>query len=203
MSGKLIVFEGANEVGKSTLAALLYTDLKTKGIDCELLAFPGNEDGTLGRHINDLHHGAVRFGVRQVQPTSLQLLHIAAHIDTIETRIVPAISANKVIILDRFWWSTWVYGMVHSANEQSLRMMLELERNHWGSVLPSIVFLVTRVAPLTPLYEKSAWQGIVALYSELAERERTGYPIEAVGNDRSLEKTYSQVSLSVKNLLAF
>ena len=203
MNGRLIVFEGANEVGKSTLAALLYTELKTKGVACELFAFPGNEDGTLGRHVNDLHHGAARFGVRCIQPTSLQLLHLAAHVDAIETKIVQAISEGNVVVLDRFWWSTWVYGVAHSANEQSLKMMLDLERNHWGTILPAVVFLVTRNGPLTPLYEMSAWRNIVRLYNDLAKCERAHYPIEAVSNDRSLEKTYAEISRSVRNLLRF
>jgi thymidylate kinase len=200
MSGKLIVFEGANEVGKSTLAALLYTDLKTKGIECELLAFPGNEDGTLGRHINDLHHGAVRFGVRHIQPTSLQLLHVAAHIDAIETKIIPALSQGKVVVLDRFWWSTWVYGTAHSVSEQSLKLMLDIERSHWEMALPTVVFLMTRRIPLTPLYEMPAWRNIAALYDDLANRECPQYPIKTVSNDRSLEITYSEISRFVKDL---
>lgn len=203
MNGKLIVFEGANEVGKSTLAALLYTELKTKGVACELFAFPGSEDGTLGRHVNDLHHGAARFGVRRIQPTSLQLLHVAAHVDAIDTKITPALSQDKVVILDRFWWSTWVYGTANSANEESLKMMLDLERNHWGKVLPDVVFLVTRNAPITPLYEMPAWRNIAALYSDLAKHERPRYLIETVHNDRSLEKTYSEVSRSVRKFLKF
>jgi thymidylate kinase len=197
MAGALIVFEGANEVGKSTLAAFLYTNLKLKGVPCDLLAFPGNENGTLGRHIYELHHGGIRFGVNRMEPTSLQLLHIAAHVDNIETAIVPALSAGRVVILDRFWWSAWVYGTAKGANARSLEQMVQIEHTHWGETRPSIVFLVRRRAPVTPLYDPVEWQQVARLYENLANRESGRYRIEPVDNDTTVDAAYSIVAQHV------
>ena len=83
-------------------------------------------------------------GERSVHPVSLQLLHIAAHVDAIENRILPTLRKGIDIVLDRYWWSTWVYGVISGGNVVSLKAMIELEQLHWGGVLPTIVFLVVR-----------------------------------------------------------
>ena len=201
MNGKLIVFEGVNEVGKSTLAASLYTNLFGRSIESELFAFPGNRVGTLGRHIYEMHHGAKRLGIDNINPTSLQLLHIAAHIDSVESLIIPALSKGKVVILDRFWWSTYVYGRATGANDKSLLQMIELECQHWGRWIPDIVFLVKREIPVTPLYDQADWDRIANLYEELANKETGKYPIERVRNDGPVDVAYTQVSRAVDLLL--
>jgi dTMP kinase len=187
MAGKLIVFEGANEVGKSTLAALLYTALRSRNIACDLVAFPGNVAGTLGRHVYELHHGASRFGVARIDATSLQLMHIAAHVDAIEHIIKPAIECDRVVILDRFWWSTQVYGTAGLANQHSVELMIEIERHHWGSIAPDVMFLVNRTMPVTPLYNMDDWRKIAQLYKDLAFCESSTYRVKLVENDGPID----------------
>ena len=75
--GRLIVFEGPDGVGKSTLAAKLTDRLRKTGVPCKYMAFPGRQPGSLGRLVYDLHHDAHGFGLNEFSPTSLQLLHIA------------------------------------------------------------------------------------------------------------------------------
>ena len=190
MAGKLIVFEGANEVGKSTLAALLFTDLRRHGVPCELIAFPGNAVGTLGRHVYELHHGFARFGIERIVPTSLQLLHIAAHIDAIEQTIIPALESGCVVLLDRFWWSALVYGAASGADPISIESMVSIERHHWRNILPNLIILVRRAAPVTPLYDAEEWQKLVSLYSGLAKREKHTCRIEEISNDGAVDETF-------------
>ena len=54
--GRLIVFEGPDGVGKSTLAEQLTVHLREAGVPCEHLAFPGRQPGSLGHLVYDLHH---------------------------------------------------------------------------------------------------------------------------------------------------
>lgn len=142
--GKLIVLEGPDGVGKSTFARLLTIRLCEAGIQCEHLSFPGNRSGTLGRFVNDLHHKTSGVRLAEVNPTSLQLLHIAAHIDTIEAHILPALRVGKWVIHERYWWSTWVYGLAFGVSETSLEAMIQLEQLHWGLVKPVILVLLER-----------------------------------------------------------
>ena len=105
------------------------------------------------------------------------------------------------MILDRFWWSTWVYGSANSANLRSLELMIEIERNHWGNVVPNIVFLVTRTIPVTPLYDINDWRHIAALYSDLASRENSNYRIEVINNEQTIDVANSEIFRLTSTLL--
>ena len=180
--GGLYVFEGADGVGKSALARGFAHHLRTAGLDCEELTFPGREEGTLGRLVYELHHAPMQYGVSGLSPASLQLLHVAAHIDVIERRIRPILEHGGIVILDRFWWSTMVYGAVRGVSEAILRGMRELELASWGTVRPTGLFLVRRKEPLRD-EPVSEWRRIVTQYESFAVAERGYCPVHAIDND--------------------
>src|SRR3989304_3864395 len=132
--GALYVFEGPDGVGKSELAKRLAHVLRASSVDCEWLAFPGREPGTLGSLVYGLHHAPDQIGVQTLSATALQAMHIAAHIDAIEARILPALRAGKTIVLDRYWWSTKVYGLVGGANAAAIEELIQAELLSWGAV---------------------------------------------------------------------
>jgi thymidylate kinase len=198
--GKLLVFEGPDGVGKSTLAQGLTTHMEAHGVPCKYLAFPGREPGTLGHHVYMLHHDLPRFGIESIAPVSLQLLHIAAHIDAIERAILPALRCGQHVILDRFWWSTWVYGMVAGVPRQSLEDMIRLEITHWDQTIPSAVFLIERSASLRPAEDIDRWRQLVAAYKELEGREQHLYPVCTVHNDYAVSEALDQILATVAAL---
>src|SRR5215469_3428530 len=118
--GNLIVFEGADGIGKTQLTKRVTEHLTAHGVACVPMAFPGLQAGTLGWLVNELHHNCASCGVAKIDPTSMQVLHIAAHIDAIEQQIRPALESGTWVILDRFWWSTLVYGRILGARPKSL-----------------------------------------------------------------------------------
>lgn len=192
-TGKLFVFEGPDGVGKTTLAAKFAEHLTSHGMACDLMSFPGREHGTLGHLVYQLHHDAARFEISSIQPTSLQMLHIAAHIDAIETRILPALSEGQHIVLDRFWWSTWVYGVVAKANRQALRAMIRAERAHWGRIQPSHAFLMARAIPLREMEDGDHWKELCIEYQTLAGGERRRYPVHVIDNDDTVGESLSRI----------
>jgi thymidylate kinase len=171
-----------------------------RGIPCDYFAFPGHEAGTLGRHIYDFHHNPVQFGVELVNPTSLQVLHIAAHLDTIERHILPTLERGRSIVLDRFWWSTWVYGKVAGVNRRSLEAMLNVEFAHWNEVLPTIAFLLSRTTIFPQGGTIDAWKKLCAAYYELADEQKRRYPVQIVRNDRDIEETLDQILKAIAGL---
>ena len=199
--GRFIVFEGLDGVGKSTLAEHLTSRLRDAGIPCRYLAFPGWESGTLGRLVYDLHHDAPGLDVGEVNSTSLQVLHIAAHIDAIERDILPALRAGTWIVLDRFWWSTWVYGAAFGVPESSLEAMIELEQLHWGQVKPDVLFLVERDDG-TPNDSVGFRNKVIGRYRELADRERDNGHVVTLRNDSSIEDALGDLWNAITPLAA-
>jgi thymidylate kinase len=122
--GKLLVFEGPDKTGKSSLAHGVTTWLEARGASPVLLGFPGNRPGTLGNLVYRVHHHPEDYGIRKLNPLSLQTLHIAAHIDAIEQVILPALRSGAWVVLDRFWWSTFVYGLAGNVDGRSLELLI-------------------------------------------------------------------------------
>ena len=119
--GKLIVFDGPDGIGKSQLSSDVAAWLNQEGISTQKLSFPGNAENTFGKLVYEIHHKyRDLFQIPAIDPLSMQTLHIAAHIDEIDRAIRPAINSGSWIVLDRFWWSTWVYGMASSVNRKCL-----------------------------------------------------------------------------------
>lgn len=197
--GSLFVFEGPDGVGKSALAGLLFDTLTATSLDCELLTFPGREPGTLGRFVYELHHAPHQVGVSGVSSSALQAAHIAAHIDAIEARILPALKSGKTIILDRYWWSTKVYGVVGGANESVITKLIQAELASWNGVRPSVVFLIERNEPLREEPQRE-WRRWRSTYRKLADAESASYPVCTVSNDGRIEDALEQVLRSVRTL---
>jgi len=185
---RLIVFEGVDAAGKSTVSAEFLKRLLNQGEAAKRLTFPGRDPGTLGNLVYQLHHDPLSQGVERLSPASLQALHIAAHLDAIETVIAPTLEAGETVIPDRYWCSTWVYGIVGGANPLVLRELIAAERSAWGRWQPGIVFHVIRNSP--PKDEPiESWEMLGREYDALAEQESKSYPVLRLQNDCSLDET--------------
>jgi dTMP kinase len=193
--GQFIVFEGIDGVGKTTLAKRLINELRKDGVPCEGASFPGRESGTLAAHIYRLYHRPSRFGVRAIDHSALQLLLTAAHIETIQSRILPSLHAGRTVILDRFWWSTWVYGRASGVSGRFLAGLLEIEDLAWSGFQPNRVFLVTRSHRTRYAGERNQRRRLSALYRSLARREaaRGAYSVSILSNDGAIDQTMQKL----------
>ncbi len=200
MRGRLVVLEGADGVGKSTLAQLLITQLRESRIASELISFPGKELGTLGHHIYEFHQRPESFGVTSVNPVSLQLLHVAAHIDAIENRIRPLLEKGIWIVLDRFWWSTWVYGVIGGIPRRSLKAMIDLERKHWGAITPDAIILVTRRESLRANERSAHWFALESAYRKLASEEAQKVRVHVIDNAVTPQEAIQQTTQVLRDM---
>lgn len=190
--GRLIVLEGPDGVGKSTIAGGLVEGLRAQGQEVTFRHFPGQENGTLGKLVYSVHHDLKGFGVNDCRPASLQLLHVAAHIDLIENQILPAIERGDTVVLDRYWWSTYAYGLEYGVPRESLELMIRLEEFHWRRVLPSYLFLITRNEPFRRELTEEQWQRIQKCYRELADQENR-HPVRVIENMGDVEDSIKEV----------
>ena len=195
--GRLIVFEGPNEVGKTTLVDAAVTALRARGGEVVSLAFPGHEAGTLGALVYQLHHAPGEFGLKDLAPASLQLLHIAAHIDALDRTILPALARGKTVVLDRFWWSTLVYGSVAGADRSILEQMVAMEKGRWAQHRPEVVFLVQRRQPLKPVPDFLIWGRVAREYAALAKRENVHQRVIRIYNEDNLANAIKRVQRAI------
>ncbi len=191
--GRLIVFEGPDKVGKTSIAHQTVAALQASGIDCEYLAFPGRKEGTLGYLVYRLHHNPEEYQVNSINQTSLQIMHIAAHIDAIESYILPTLLTGKTIILDRFWWSTIVYGTVRGVPKKALRTMVDLELLYWKDRQPDMAFLIEREAPIDQATDTENWHRLMLEYNRFINKHKITHPLHPISNDGSFSETVSQV----------
>ena len=196
--GNLIVFEGPDGVGKTTLAKALTTRLKELGVPCVYQAFPGHEQGKIGNLVYRVQHDPEEFGVFDITPTALQTLHVAAHIDLIESQILPLLRDGYWVVLDRCWWSTWVYGIVSGVSRTALEAMINLETLQWEYVKPRKLFLVEREVKST---ECEDFERLKSEYRELLEREQSLYPAIVFSNDGRLVEKLEELLDHLKDLL--
>ncbi len=197
--GKLFVFEGSDGVGKSTVAEKVTANLRKRGVDVLLLSFPGREPKSLGKLVYEVHHNVKSLGVDGVSPTSLQILHVAAHIDCIEGRILPALENDKTVILDRYWWSTVAYGIASGVPKPVLDAIIAVESIAWGNVKPDRLFLIKRDEPFEAELSRNQWSRVCNAYETLAYEEKNYYPVDVIENSKPLWEVANKVITRIHN----
>lgn len=201
--GYLFVFEGPDGVGKSTIIEEVFSNLSGQDLPVEKLSFPGKQPGTLGKLIYDLHHNPNSFGISKLIPASLQILHIAAHVESIINVILPFLQEGKIILLDRFWWSTSVYGKLGGVEENALEAIIGSELQFWDGVQPSGVFLLSRHVSLKKELEIDVWNKAKEEYHKLMFREENKYPIFLVENENSIEEATEKVVTKISEITTY
>ena len=186
----IYVFEGIDNVGKSTIVRKLKEQIsETLGCECMVIAFPGNDPRTLGSLVYDIHHNQKDYFELPLNETSLQLLHIASHIDLIQGKLRQLISKPCIVLLDRFWWSTYVYGLAGNLDKNMIQAILEPELIHWKDLNVRKVFLVERENRERD-YEEEKDKRIVELYRDLATKATNSV---IINNDGSIEETVQDI----------
>ena len=186
--GPLYVLEGPDGVGKTELGHQFVEILRDAGADVLYTAFPGHEPGTLGKLVYDVHHDGATFGLTQLSEAGRQLLHLAAHVDAIETRLLPALRSGTTVVLDRYWWSMEAYGAAGGVRRRLIEDMVSLERGAWEDITPAMVILVDRDDPLRPEPMES-WRSVRSAYETIAERESARYPVVVLDNGGTIEES--------------
>ncbi|KMP12323.1 thymidylate kinase [Candidatus Nitromaritima sp. SCGC AAA799-C22] len=101
--GWLIVFEGIDGTGKSTQCRLMETRLEERGVPVVRLREP--TDGVWGQKIRTV----LVEGRDGVTPEEELSWFIEDRREDVEKNILPAIKERKVILLDRYYYSTAAY----------------------------------------------------------------------------------------------
>jgi len=102
--GKFIVFEGIDGSGKSTQTKLLKKYLEEQGFLVTLTKEPTN-NSSVSQKIRRILNKEVIAGAKE-----LQELFIQDRKEHLEKVVIPSLKEGKIVISDRYYFSTIVYG---------------------------------------------------------------------------------------------
>lgn len=162
--------EGVDGSGKTTQLALLLSALKAQGLEAISVREPG------GTPVSDQIRKILLAPENVVVPTAELLLYSAARAQLVKQIIEPALQAGKVVLADRFGWSTLAYqGFGRGLNREHIRQLFELA---CGNVWPMHSFLLD--IPVSSMRERLVNDGRSAdrMENENADffsRVREGY----------------------------
>jgi len=199
--GAVFVFEGPDGVGKTTLAEAVRKLLVKTELLVLVVSFPGRDINTLGGYVYELHHRSTTHPIRNITPDALQALHIAAHIDTIQSVIRPYIEKGGIVLLDRYWWSTWVYGRLSGVHPVALEKMIAVERLYWHDLSPTAIFSVSRPVNAFEMDVRGDFLEKSREYESVVDREIAHNRVIAIENSRAVVAVASEISGIIKDLL--
>lgn len=129
MVGKLIVIEGIDGTGKSTQAKLLSEKLQKMGYDVVFGKEP--TDGEFGKKIR----AALTKGFKN--PLEETMLFALDRMQDVQNNIAPALMKNKVVVLDRYYFSSMAYQGSKGIDSEQIR-----EINEWFSPVPDLLIIL-------------------------------------------------------------
>ena len=189
-SNRFIVLEGIDASGKSTQCRMLSDKLNRKNIPFVSLREPGDTK------IAELIRGWLS-QKSDVHPTTELFLLEAARSSLIHQKIIPALEADKLVILDRFIYSTLAYqGYARGIDKSFIN---EVNKFATLGLSPQKVFLMdiepNKSVERLLTKKKDRWESEDALFHE---KVRNGY-LDLAQNDPSIWEVVD-ASLPVKQI---
>jgi dTMP kinase len=101
--GNLIIFEGIDGAGKTTQALRVTKWLKEKGLPVLSLSEP--TQGIYGKRLRQI----IRSGRGNITPLEEMELFLKDREEDVQKNILPALSQNSIVIMDRYYHSNMAY----------------------------------------------------------------------------------------------
>jgi len=132
--GKFLVFEGLDGSGHSTEAQLLKDYLIKSGKKVFLTREP-----SFNLKSGKLIKKALE-NKKKISPRALQGLFTKNRAEHLKKEVVPALKKGKIVVCDRYFFSTFAYG---AAEGQDLKWLMKINSNF---LLPDLTFIL-KVSP--------------------------------------------------------
>jgi len=199
--GKLIILEGPNGVEKASISEDIAKHLTDRGYPCERMTSSSKGPGVASQLVYEHHHTSYKDRAGGVSTTSKQVPHDLAQLNMVECCILPALQSGRNVVLDRFWWSTWTYGIASGVEHRFLESLIDLERKQWQSVIPTVVLLLRWQPSVQQDSDYEYWEILSHEYDVLAEKEKSCYPVFPINRGASLEDAIDLIKTIVDKSL--
>jgi len=132
--GALVVLEGAEGVGKTTQARMLADALRSAGVACTSVREPGGT--ALGESVRAL----LLDGTHAPDAAAEALLFLASRAQVIAEVIRPALERGDVVIVDRFFLSTYAYQIAGRGLDET--RVRAANRLAIGDIVPDVTLVL-------------------------------------------------------------
>ena len=189
--GMLLVLEGPEGVGKTVVSRELAIKLAQRGIGCEYIALPSGRMRPseiacrIAREEGDAPEELDLFARRQLQ--------LDTHAEAIQQRIRPALEAGNYVLLDHYWWSSYVYGELDGLGSHQLQEFKDRARVLWEDTKPSVVILLDRERPFSDPVDLLQWFRLREVYRQFAASQGKSTPVSFVENTKCLATVVAQI----------
>lgn len=191
-SGKFIVIEGLDGSGQSTQTKFLKDFLEEKGYEVILTKEP-TLDSQAGKEIK-----RVLKKKKKISPKELQELFAKDRREHLKTLIIPALQEGKVVISDRYFFSSFAFG---SSSGLDLNWLIKINNEF---LLPDITFFLA-VSPKICL-ERIKKRGIEKTLFEEREKLEKVYKnyqkivkkfpsVKIIDGEKSVEEVFQQIKM--------
>ena len=133
--GRLVVFEGVEGAGKSTQLRRLEARLTRAGVTCRSFREPG------GTAAGDRIREVLLDPAMSLDSRTEALLFMASRAELVATAVRPELDAGSVVLLDRFFLSTYAYQV--SGRGLPEVDVIAANRAATGGVVPDLTVLLT------------------------------------------------------------
>ena len=132
--GRLIVLEGAEGAGKTTQIRILAERLTKAGIPCIAVREPG------GTPVGDDIREILLHPEQEITAATEALLFMSSRAELVAREILPSIVEGKVVLVDRFFLSTYAYQIFgRGLPEDEIRAANRLAT---GGLIPDLTLLL-------------------------------------------------------------
>ncbi|MBU0476782.1 dTMP kinase [Patescibacteria group bacterium] len=197
-SGKFIVFDGLDGSGQSTQAEFLRDFLIKKGYQVILTKEPtlDSEAGKRLRKILDKKE--------KISSKELQELFAKDRKEHLENLIIPALKEGKVVISDRYFFSSFAFG---SSSGLDLEWLIKINDEF---LLPDLTFIlkvspevcisriIKRKKERTLFEEKQKLEKVWQIYKILPSRFKNIY---IIGGERPIKEISNEIKEIINNKL--
>lgn len=205
MWGTFITFEGIEGSGKSTQAQLLTDYLRKNGYEVVFSREPGGTE--IGERIREI---LLDPKLKGMDARTELFLYLASRNQVVREKVLPALQAGKIVVLDRYADSSVAYqGYARGLGE---KLVARWNKIVTGGLKPHLtIFVDVPVAVGKKRKENGALDRLEQEGVKFHERVREGYlrlarraskRIKIVAGSRPVEEIFAEICSIVEGLLA-
>lgn len=201
IKNKLLVLEGEDHSGKSTVGKLLVEKLNKQDISAIYAFQPGDNDGDYNQVINDM----CKTKKYDLDPLSNLFAFLLDRSEHTSKKVIPALESGKTVVCDRWWYSTIAYQF--HGKELLQRFQLSEDFAYWmnrvasHNIKPHYSFYLEREQELIDSEENTALDLFENETNTFKSRVHSAYIKMVAQGDLTLVKVSNDPETTIQRIL--